>query len=223
MRWLRSEVLPWWIVEICHALNAPDAPLDHGAELGLVAAIKDALAWTRDLRPFDPKRHTGAWKSVIDDVAATVDRVGPASRLGEALTVEIERVREQLKVPDGPKSDDLKSNAEVVLKALSFRAASNEAVLAAWEDLIAASQDPSVPAPEWAWRRNLFLELAAHAGRAVRSLASTLGGLLDDRLLEVTMVRARLGEIEAPGPGNWPSLTTTLVLRRKRVWTFVPS
>lgn len=206
MRLLRSEQLSWWIVELCHALDVPGERLDHGSELGLVDALNDAMAWTSDPRPYDEKLHDAPWKSVIADFEATVRRVGPASALGRTINTEAQAAVAQLQLPTAADYARVKRNASAALDAMSTRLARSDAVVAAWDDLVAASKDDTVLAPEWTWRRNLFLELAAHAGRPVPSLAITLAGIIDDRLLEATEARARVGDIAAPPRGGWPSL-----------------
>lgn len=205
MRFLRSEKLPWWVVEVCSTLDKPTTLLDHGAELGLVAAVNDALAWARDPRPYE-KKHKRSWESVIDDFKATARRVGTESQFGTAIETGLTTAVNALEVPDGPKAEDAKKRAEVALQALLSRSLNAEAVTAAWDDLIMVSQDESAPALEWAWRRNAFLDLAAHAGRGVPTLVGTLAGVLDDRLLEVTSAQVQLGEVEAPSRGGWPTL-----------------
>ncbi len=203
MRIFRSAELPWWIVELCDALNQPAVRLDHGAELSLIAAVNDALAWTRDRRQY-VKKHRSAWESMIDDFHATVRRLGGGSHLGGVIKDELDSAISLLTIPQGP-DPDAKGRAGMALDELSFRLASEASVMGAWADLVIASQDEVCSASEWAWRRNLFIEVAAHAGRAVDSLSSTLSGILDDRLIDVTSARVRLGQVDAPARGSWPS------------------
>lgn len=205
MRIFRSDELPWWIVELCYALEAPGKRLDHGAELGLMAAVNDALAWTHDRRPYE-ERHRPAWESMIDDFHATANRVDAESQLGRAVKDDLAAALTLLSTPSGPNPNGVKGQLRSALAGLSDRLSSSAAVRSAWADLIAATQDEGRSAAEWAWRRNLFFDTAAHSGREVASLASTLAGILDDRLIDVTSARARLGDVEAPARGCWPSL-----------------
>lgn len=207
MRIFRSQEVPWFVVEVCRALEQVETPLPHGAELGLVEAVADALAWATDPRPYDPHFHDRSWATMATDFDATIRRVSRKGALGILLGDDFAAVRRCIATPPSEVDPQLvRGGVEAALEVLSARIMEGETIRAAWLDLIKACGDPGVDEEDWAWRRNLFVTLMANSGRAVPTIASALCGVLDNTLLEVTMARVFLGQQVSPGPGNWPSL-----------------
>lgn len=205
MRFFRSQQLPWWIVEICRALESPSTSLPHGAELGLIEAVDDALAWATDPREYEGS-HEQSWKSMISDAHATTGRLGTKTQVGSAISSELHSFQQRLQLPPKKDPDRVKKPLAAALQSLLARFLDGSVVAAAWQDLIDASRDDRLSEEDWAWRRNLFLGLARRSGRAVDALALTLTGILDDRLVDVTQARVMLKELDPPELEGWPSL-----------------
>jgi hypothetical protein len=170
-------------------------------ELTPIAAVREALAWVNDGRPFISK-HQRPWKSAIGDALAALSLLGPSVRA--FLDVDLVRAG-QILSSMAPKTQSqakaYRVAARTALEPLLARFHEPEARTAAWEDLVRVAGDPSVDADAVAYRDRALHEVLEVTGHDFSAFASSARGVLDDSAREVAFVRVRLGEA---GSHPWP-------------------
>ncbi|WP_433076614.1 hypothetical protein ACQP1P_32355 [Dactylosporangium sp. CA-052675] len=64
------------LIELMHALKAPEVPWSEPTRPGVLLALDELLAWVDDPRPFDGRMHVSGWDSAGQDLVDAVDGLG---------------------------------------------------------------------------------------------------------------------------------------------------
>lgn len=138
------------VEELAAILGTPDTPITaSGAVMTLPTAVTDLKAWVADDRAFQSVQGDD-WLHVIEDLRQSLTTSGPKlRRVVEAITMPIEALLQTLisstPGPDGAPiyAIDSAVRADLLprLERLDVELATEEAIRAAWRDLVSTSED----------------------------------------------------------------------------------
>jgi hypothetical protein len=161
--------------ELAAILGPPDAPITaSGAVMTLPAAAADLRAWVADDRDFQSVQGDD-WLHVIEDLRQSLSTSGPRlRRVVEAIATPIAPLLDKLissrTEPDGAQSYtiDPAVRAELLplLEQLDAELATEEAIRAAWRDLVSTSEDENLnrQVEELNFRRDTVWAIARRRG-----------------------------------------------------------
>jgi hypothetical protein len=161
--------------ELAAILGPPDAPITaSGAVMTLPAAAADLRAWVADDRDFQSVQGDD-WLHVIEDLRQSLSTSGPRlRRVVEAIATPIAPLLDKLissrTEPDGAQSYtiDPAVRAELLplLEQLDAELATEEAIRAAWRDLVSTSEDENLnrQVDELNFRRDTVWAIARRRG-----------------------------------------------------------
>lgn len=162
------------VEELTQILSADTPITASGAVMTLPAATTDLRAWVADDRDFQSMQGDD-WLHVIEDLRQSVATSGPKlRRVVEAITAQIAPLLDKLisstPGPDGAPiyAIDTPARAELLprLEELDARLATEEAIRAAWRDLVSTSEDENLnrQVEELNFRRDTLWAIARHRG-----------------------------------------------------------
>lgn len=161
--------------ELAAILGPPDTPVTaSGAVMTLVAATTDLRAWVADDRDFQSVQGDD-WLHVIKDLRQSLTASGPKLRsVVDAVATPISPLLEKLisrpPGPDGAPTYTIDSavRAELLplLEQLDAELATEEAIRAAWRDLVSTSEDENLnrQVEELSFRRDTLWAIARRRG-----------------------------------------------------------
>lgn len=161
-----------WVEELSVQLQFDGLITGNGSVLTLPAATSDLLDWVGDQRAFLPVQHDD-WQQVIGDYRDSLESSGPKIR--ETVSAPIAATNALLgdlisssSNPDGSVTYQMDSAARVdllaALQQLAAALASEEAMIAAWRDLVRTCERRGRMVDEVSFRRDTLWAVAAARG-----------------------------------------------------------
>lgn len=159
-------------------------------QLNLAAALDELQSWLDDARTYTNK-HKKPWTTMASDVAATFNFRGPSS---VTKTLSLNALVQELQGPllgaDTPRRNKCR---QLVINGRAELATSSTAV-AAFDDLLAATQDPSNTPSTLVALAEVLEDCLALSGRTVSALLSGIGSVMGNNLQGVKIASRHLGD-----------------------------
>ncbi|MEV0903190.1 hypothetical protein [Actinoplanes sp. NPDC049802] len=158
----------------------------------LVAALNEVLAWCRDRRGYNDRFRRNSWSSVIADFRHSVKNIGSAltTLTAPATTVIDGKLRDDI-AADAADVADLEKHVRDALDLLT----TDDALLAAWKDLLTSCNKDTPPIESVCLRHDTFWAVAELAGRPLENLAMALTKVLSGDPWALHEARVALGEV----------------------------
>ena len=174
-------------------LRSNDALLrrrSYSYHLALRAALDELDAWLNDSRPY-AGRHKKPWMTMAADVQeALADR----GHLTQQQTPAIDALILKLQPPAIGNDPARRTDCQQQLGLARAELAQPATAVAAFDDLLAATQDLATPPTRLDDLADTFEDCLRAAGRTVRNVLEGVAGVLRNNLLQVKFVRDELGE-----------------------------
>lgn len=166
--------------------------------LGLHEAMDELARWLDDPRDYQAC-HGSAWRSVIHDVCAAMSARGPALT---AVTAALDSLRQALTTRSIGSDTALRHRCRELTTHARTELAAPPAVIAAFDDLVAALRSPVTPSMTIEDRGRVLDATLQATGRTLANEAHTLAGVLDNWARVVARVRHDLDGVPLPHYGR---------------------
>ena len=191
-----------------------DLTLDRGGNeaLSLTVALDELGRWLTDPRPYESGHHRRPWQSMAQDVRRAIATRGPQL---SAATPRLSQLDGILVTPElGGKPD---ARQQALDQLGGARSELGQAIVAAFDDLLAAVRDAAVTTEATAARLRVLESALAITGRSLRSEGSLLAGVLDDAAFDIAVARYELDGTALPSPSQQSKLDSAGLDAEERV------
>lgn len=189
-----------WPPEACdelrqHLAKYSWSKTDATAADDLFATVEELDGWLGDERPYTNRNNRKVeWSSLVEDTRAAFSVVGSELR---SLLPSASRLLAGLHDELGPKKTD-RDDLRAVLEQLRTELRDPDAPGAAFDDFVAAVQDPRTRANVIEVKVDLIDAVLRFSDRALRDVTSTLVGILDNDAFYVAQAHHLLDEGALP-------------------------